>query len=40
MCRFYCVAFIEYILERKTYLDYANLFSPVDYKKNDRITYN
>ena len=31
----YCIAFIEYILTGKTFLDHINLFSPKDYKKND-----
>ena len=39
MCGFYCIAFIEYMLSGKTLLDYTNLFSPIDYKKNDMITY-
>ena len=29
----------EYILAGKTLLDYTNLFSPNDNKKNDKITY-
>ena len=29
------MAFIEYMLAGKTLLDYTNLFSPNDYKKND-----
>ena len=37
MYGFYCIAFIEYILAGKTLLDYTNLFSPNDYKKNDKI---
>ena len=37
MCGFYCIAFIEYMLPGKTLLDYTNLFSPNDYKKNDKI---
>ena len=39
MCEFYCIAFIEYILSRKTLLDYINLFCPNDYEKNDKIMY-
>ena len=39
MCGFYCIAFIEYMLSGKTFLDYTNLFSPNDYKKNDIIIY-
>ena len=36
MCGFYCIAFIEYILAGKTY---TSLFSPKDYKANDKIIY-
>ena len=39
MCGFYCIAFIEYMIAGKTLLDHANLFSPNDYKKNDKIIY-
>ena len=39
MCGFYCIAFIEYMLAGKTLLDYTNLFSPNDYKKNGNIIY-
>ena len=39
MCGFYCISFIEYIYAGKTLLDYTNLFSPNDYKKNDKIIY-
>ena len=39
MYGFYCIAFIEYMLAGKTWLDYTNLFSPKDYKKNDKIIY-
>ena len=38
-CRFYCIASIEYMLAGITLLDYTNLFSPNDYKKNDKIIY-
>ena len=37
MYGFYCIAFIEYILAGKTLLDYTNLFSLNDYKKNHKI---
>ena len=39
MCGFYCITFIEYMLGGRTLLDYPNLFSPDDYKKNDKIMY-
>ena len=40
MYGFYCVAFKGYMLAdyaSQTLLDYANLFSPNDNKKNDKI---
>ena len=37
LCGFYCITFIEYMLAGKTLLDYTNLFSSNDYKKNDKI---
>ena len=39
MWRFYCSAFVKYMIKGKTLLDYTNLFSPVDYQKNDKIIY-
>ena len=37
MCGYFCIEFINYMLKGKTLLDYTNLFSPNDFKKNDRI---
>ena len=37
ICGFYCVAFIESMFSGKTLLDHSNLFSPNDYKKNDKV---
>ena len=37
MCGFHCIAFIEYMLVGNTLLDNTNLFSPNDYKKNDKM---
>ena len=36
---FYCIAFIECRLARKTLLDYTNFFCPNNYKNNDKIIY-
>ena len=36
---FYCTAFMECMLAGKTLSDYINLFSPNEYKKNDKIIY-
>ena len=37
MCGYFCIEFINYILKGKTLLDYTNLSSPNDFKKNDQI---
>ena len=37
MCGYFCIEFINYMLEGKTLLGYANSFSPNDFKKNDQI---
>ena len=35
MCGYFCIEFINYMLKGKTLLDYTNLFSPNNFKKND-----
>ena len=37
ICWFYSIIFIEYMIVGKTLLDYINLFSPKNYKNNDKI---
>ena len=37
MCGFYCITFIEYILAGTILLGYIKLFSPIEYKKKDKI---
>ena len=37
MCGYFCIEFINYMLKGKTLLDYTNLFSYNDFKKNDQI---
>ena len=37
MCGYFCIEFIDYMLKGKTLLDYTNLFSPNDFKKNDQV---
>ena len=37
MCKYFCIEFINYMLIGKTLLDYTNLFSPNDFKKNDQV---
>ena len=36
-CGYFCIEFIDYMLKGKTLLDYTNLFSPNDFKKNDQV---
>ena len=37
MCGYFCIEFINCMPKGKALLDYTNLFSPNDFKKNDRI---
>ena len=37
MCGYFCIKFIDYMFDDKTLNDYTNLFSPLDFKKNDKI---
>ena len=37
MCGYFCIEFINYMLKGTTLLDYTNLFSPNDFKKNDQV---
>ena len=37
MCRYFCIGFIDFLLKKKSLLDYTNLISPNDYEKNNKI---
>ena len=37
MWGFFCIEFVNYMLKGNTLLDYTNLFSPNDFKKNDQV---
>ena len=37
MCGYFCIEFINYMLKGKILLDYTNLFSPNDFKKNNQV---
>ena len=37
MCGYFCIEFINYMLNGKALLDNTNLFSPNDFKKDDKI---
>ena len=35
MCEYFCIGFIDFVVKGKSLLEYTNLFSPAEYKKND-----
>ena len=37
MCGYFCIEFLNYMLKGKTLLDNANLLSPNEFKKSDRV---
>ena len=37
MCGYFCIRFIDFMLKDKSLLEYTNLYSPNQYKKNDKI---
>ena len=37
MCGYFCVVFIDFMLAGKKLVDYTNLISPHDFKKNHNI---
>ena len=37
MCGYFCIGFIDFMLEGKKLIDYKNLFSPYDFDENDQI---
>ena len=37
ICEYFCIRFIHFMLKGKSLLDYTNLFSPIDYDKNDKM---
>ena len=37
MCGYFCIGFIDFMLKGKSLLEYTNLFSPNEYKKNNKI---
>ena len=37
-CEYVCIGFINFMLKSKTLLNDTHLFSPTEYKKNDKMT--
>ena len=40
MCGYFCIGFIDFMFAGKTLIDYANMFSPQDFNKNDSIIFS
>ena len=40
MCGYFCIWFVDFMLEGKTLTEFTNLFSPNNFKKNDDIILN
>ena len=40
MCGYFCIWFVDFMLEGKTLTEFTNLFSPNNSKKNDHIILN
>ena len=37
---YFCIGFIDFMLAGKTFTDFTNLFSPINFEKNDDIILN
>ena len=37
MCGYFCIKFIDFMLDGKSLIDFTNLFSPHDFKKSDKV---
>ena len=40
MCGYFCIGFINFMLKGKSLIEYTNLFSPYDFRKNDDTILN
>ena len=40
MCGYFCIGFNNFIFNGNSLIDFTNLFSPNDFKKNDNIVLN
>ena len=36
MCGYFCIEFIDFMFAGKSLIDFTNLFSPYDFKENDK----
>ena len=40
ICGYICIGFIDFMFVGRSLIDYTSLFSPYDFKKNDKIVLN
>ena len=40
ICEYFCIGFIDFMLKGKNVTDFSNLFSPINFRKNDDIILN
>ena len=40
MCGYFCVGFIDFMFAGRSLIDFTGLFSPYDFKKNDKKILN
>ena len=40
MCGYFCIGFIDFMFKGKSLTKYINVFSPIDFKKNDDTILN
>ena len=40
MCGYFCTGFINFMFAGRSLIDFTGLFSPYDFKKNDKIILN
>ena len=37
MCGYFCIGFIDFMFAGRSLIDFTSMFSPYDFKKNDKI---
>ena len=37
LCGYYCIQFLEFMFDGRTLTDYTSLFSPTNFKENDKV---
>ena len=40
MCGYFCIGFIDFMFAGRSLIDFTSLFSPYDFKKNEKIIKN